>query len=136
MNRVFIDTSYLLALELANDQNHQIAINHWQGILHSLPKLVTTSYIFDEVVTFFNSRNHYKKAVQVGNMLLHSDSIQMIHVDEELFYAGWLYFQNHQDKCYSLTDCVSFVVMQRKNIEIAFSFDKHFAQAGFDKHPT
>lgn len=51
MRVVFVDTSYLLALELANDQNHQPAQRHWQKIVASLLTLVITSYVFDEVVT-------------------------------------------------------------------------------------
>jgi predicted nucleic acid-binding protein len=31
MNAVFVDTGYLLALEIANDQHHQAATQHWQG---------------------------------------------------------------------------------------------------------
>ena len=135
MSVVFIDTSYLLALELANDQNHQAAKKHWQQVVASLPTLVTTSYVFDEVVTYFNSRNYHAKAVQVGNRLLLSPSVQLIHVDEALFDSGWKYFQQHQDKQYSLTDCISFVVMQQRSIDIAFTFDKHFVQAGFQKEP-
>ena len=49
--KIFLDTSYLLALELANDQNHQAAQAHWQQVINTLPAFVTTSYIFDEVVT-------------------------------------------------------------------------------------
>jgi predicted nucleic acid-binding protein len=44
MNAVFVDTGYLLALEIANDQNHQAATRHWQGVVTALPRLVTTSY--------------------------------------------------------------------------------------------
>ena len=62
MTEYFIDTGYLLALELANDQNYQAAKNHWQQLTTDLPTLVTTSYIFDEVVTYFNSRGHHQKA--------------------------------------------------------------------------
>ncbi len=135
MNSVFVDTSYWLALELGNDQNHQIAITHWQGILPALPPLVTTSYVLDEVVTFFNSRGYHAKAVQVGSSLLHSASVPFIHVDEALFYEGWTYFQRHADKRYSLTDCVSFTVMQKLGIGVAFTFDKHLVQAGFRVEP-
>jgi predicted nucleic acid-binding protein len=135
MNPVFVDTGYLLALEIANDQHHQAAVQHWQRIVTTLPPLVTTSYVFYEVVTFFNSRGHYAKAVQIGNDLLRSAYLQLIHVDERLFYEGWTYLQQHQDKDYSLTDCISFVVMQRLSISTAFAFDRHFAQAGFTKVP-
>jgi len=48
MTSVFLDTSYLLALELANDQNHPAAVRHWQQVSKTVPHLVTTSYVFDE----------------------------------------------------------------------------------------
>ena len=37
----------------------------------------------------------------------------------------------YKDKKWSLTDCVSFLVMKEENIEEALSADKHFTQAGF-----
>ncbi len=135
MNAHFVDTSYLLALELANDQNHQTAKNHWQQLTSNLPPLTTTSYVFDEVVTYFNSRGFHDKAVEVGNNLLQSPSVEVIQVDEALFLVGWVYFQKHQDKQYSLTDCISFVVMTDRIIKTALAFDRHFIQAGFLSEP-
>jgi uncharacterized protein len=135
MSAVFLDTGYVLALELSNDQNHRVAAKHWRSMKKRLPALVTTSYVFDEVVTYFNSRGHHAKAVEVGNRLLTSPSVQFVQVDEGLFRESWRYFQQHQDKDYSLTDCISFVVMKRSGIETAFAFDQHFVQAGFKKVP-
>jgi predicted nucleic acid-binding protein len=135
MNTVFIDTSYLLALELKSDQNHEAAMQHWQSIAQALPSFIMTSYVFDEVVTYFNSRGYHEKAVQVGNNLLLSPSVRFVHVDEDLFHQGWTYFQQHQDKEYSLTDCISFVVMKKLGAHTAFTFDRHFTQAGFNKEP-
>ena len=135
MSAVCVDTGYLLALEIANDQHHQVAIQHWQSVVSALPRLVTTSYVFDEVVTFFNSRGAHAKAVQVGNNLLQSACVQVIHVDAALPYEGWTYFQGHHDKDYSLTDCISFLVMRKLGIRTAFALDRHFVQAGFTKEP-
>jgi len=135
MNQVFLDTGYVLALELANDQNHRLVTDHWRRLVGALPLLVTTSYVFDEVVTFFNSRGHHEKAVEVGNRLLQSAAIEMIHVDEELLERGWHYLARHQDKRFSLTDCLSFVVMERMGIATAFTVDHHFEQAGFQIEP-
>jgi uncharacterized protein len=132
MDMILVDTGYWL---LARDQNHPAAVQHWQSLTDHLPRLVATSYIFDEVVTFFNSRGYHDKAVQVGNWLLHSPSIYLVQVDEALFFAGWNYFQKHQDKSYSLTDCISFVVMEQLKINTAFTFDQHFTQAGFEQEP-
>ena len=136
MNQVFLDTSYLLALELGDDQHHQVASRHWRQAKRRLPLLVTTSYVFNETVTYFNSRGYHTKAVTVGNMLLHSPSVRLIHVDEPLFFAGWAYLQQHQDKSYSLTDCISFVAMHNAGLTTAFTFDQHFVQAGFLREPA
>jgi predicted nucleic acid-binding protein len=73
----------------------------------------------------FNSRGHHAKAVEVGNRFLTSPSVQFVQfvqVDEKLFKEGWEYFQLHKDKDYSLTDCISFVVMKKLGIETAFAF--------------
>jgi hypothetical protein len=37
----------------------------------------------------------------------------------------------YQDKRFSFTDAISFVVMERLGIRFAFSFDRNFAQYGF-----
>ena len=66
---------------------------------------------------------------------MQSPSIEFIHVDEALFYEGWQYLQKHADKAYSLTDCISFVVMKQRRIKTALTFDRHFVQAGFEKLP-
>ena len=136
MKSVFVDTGYLLALELLDDQHHQAALSHWNQVKTALPDLVTTSYVFDEVVTFFNSRDLHAKAVEVGNRLLQSSSVKLIHVDEDLFRTAWQYFQKHEDKAYSFTDCVSFVAMREQGIHTALAFDKHFIQAGFATLPS
>lgn len=104
-------------------------------LANSLPPLITTSYVFDEIVTFFNSRDRHDKAVEIGKNLLESTRIELIHVDDELFHIGWQYFLKHRDKTYSLTDCISFAVMKQRGIKAALAFDKHFIQAGFNNLP-
>lgn len=135
MNPLFLDTGYLIALETTDDQHHAEALSHWQILAPSLPPLVTTSYVFGEVVTFFNSRKLHAKAVEIGTRLLSSPSVHLLHVDEALFRVGWEYLKQHADKSYSLTDCISFALMQQRGIQTALAFDRHFAQAGFTLAP-
>lgn len=67
---------------------------------------------------------------------MHSPSVELVHVNEVLFHGAWQYFTQHSDKSYSLTDCISFVVMERLGIRTVLTFDHHFIQAGFEKLPT
>jgi len=135
MKAYFADTSFWLALELNDDQNHEKALKYWQSLIKTTFAIVTTSYVFDEVVTYLNNRNHHEKAIEVGENLLLSPTIELIHVDENLFFEGWTMLRQRQDKRYSLTDCVSFVVMRQKDLEISLTFDRHFSQAGFRIEP-
>lgn len=43
MNAVFLDTGYVLALELSNDQNPRAASKPWRSLRKRLPPLVTPS---------------------------------------------------------------------------------------------
>lgn len=135
MTTLFLDTSFVIALELVDEQYHDRAIDCWRGLSRGSPRLVTTSYVFDEIVTFFNSRNRHDKAIEIGDRLLSSSVIELIHVDQDLFSEAWQHFKQHSDKSYSLTDCISFLVMTRLNLQSALSLDRHFAQAGFQKLP-
>jgi hypothetical protein len=48
-----------------------------------------------------------------------------------LFEAGTDLYSRRSDKEWSLTDCISFVVMQEQGIGEALTGDRHFEQAGF-----
>jgi len=131
----FLDTSFLIALEASDDQCHQQAKSLWCDFKkHPLP-LVTTSYIADEISTFFNRRNPHAKAVEIVQNLMDSPSVFFVHINEDLFNKGWQFFKKHDDKRFSLTDCISFAVMHDMKLTMALTFDKHFAQAGFEMKP-
>jgi len=131
---LFLDSGFLIALNAADDQYHHRAVDHWRLIGRTTP-LLTTTYIVDEVVTFFNNRGRHAKAVAIGNLLITSGWVDLLHVDGNLFRAGWEYLIKHADKKYSLTDCISFVVMQERGLKEALTFDAHFQQAGFRRVP-
>ena len=135
MKTIFIDTSYLLALEMKSDKNHKAVNTHWKTYRKTCPLLTTTSYVFDELVTFLNNSGRHDKAVEIGEMLLSSHTFHFVHVDDDLFKLGWDRFKNRPDKSFSLTDCISFITMEVLNIQAALTFDEHFLQAGFQVIP-
>jgi len=135
MKRIFVDASYWIALELTDDQNHRAAQSHWNSLDLVTTHCITATYVLDESVTFLNSRNAHRTAVELGESILLSPRIELIHIDEDVFFEGWAMFQKYDDKRFSLTDCVSFVIMKQRNLSIALTFDKHFSQAGFVVEP-
>ena len=135
MKPLFLDTGYLIALEASDNKHHRDAVSHWSDLSKKLPPLVPTTFVINEIATFFNSRNRHAKAVEIVTRLMSSPSVQLIHVSEKLFERSWEYFSKHPDKMYSLTDCISFVTMEDLDIKSALAFDRHFIQAGFENVP-
>ena len=45
---------------------------------------------------------------------------------------GWELYSNRLDKDWGMIDCISFVIMQERNLTEAFTSDHHFEQAGFN----
>jgi len=57
---------------------------------------------------------------------------RVIPLDFALVQRGVDLFANRPDKNWSLTDCISFVVMQDEGLTEALTGDRHFEQAGFE----
>jgi predicted nucleic acid-binding protein len=85
MRKFFLDTNFLVALELESDQHHSNALQIWNEVTKTSFHFVTTSYVFDEVITFLNGRNHHAKAVEAGENLLLSPHVTFVHVDQDIF---------------------------------------------------
>jgi predicted nucleic acid-binding protein len=133
MAPLFLDSAFVIALVLKSDQNYPDAQVTWNRVTGERRRFVTTTFILDEAVTFLSHRRQHALAVQIGELLLRSPTIEMVDVERELIEQGWKYFVRHDDKTYSLTDCISFVVMRQHGIAGALTFDAHFEQAGFQR---
>ena len=57
--------------------------------------------------------------------------VTIVPAAQDLFEQGVDLFANRPDKDWSLTDCISFIVMQEYGLTEALTADHHFEQAGF-----
>jgi predicted nucleic acid-binding protein len=57
--------------------------------------------------------------------------VTIIHIDLTMHEDAWKLLTERLDKTWSLVDCTSFVIMQRRNILEALTMAHHFEQAGF-----
>ncbi len=134
--RALLDAGFLMALEDARDQWHECAKTYWQSLRLNRASFLSTTLVLAEGAAFFNRRGMHVNAVKVGRQLMTSRYCDLRYVDEALYLEGWRYFVARPDTTYSLTDCVSFVLMARERIREALTFDDHFTQAGFLRLPA
>ena len=68
---IFLDTSYLVAIEVEKDQNHQQAVKIRDDIIRGkFGKLFISDYIFDETITVTLGRTKdIKKVIFIGEHL-------------------------------------------------------------------
>ena len=57
--------------------------------------------------------------------------MRVIHESDLLFDRGFTLYRQRADKNWSLTDCISFIVMGDEVLTEALTGDRHFEQAGF-----
>jgi len=131
---VFIDTAGWVALIYRRDDYHQRAKHVYAGLGHV--KRMTTDAVLIESCNMFSKSPLRPLAVALMERVRETKNIgvlEVIHVTKARIDRGCELFQRRPDKDWSLTDCISFVVMQDKDITKAFTTDHHFEQAGFEK---
>lgn len=123
----FADSFYFLALLNRSDEGHQraVSLSSQRG-----GSLVTTAWVLTEVADALASPKHRRDFVALLRALRSDPDIEVVPADDELFDAGVDLYTRRPDKEWSLTDCVSFVVMEQRGIVEALTGDHHFEQAG------
>lgn len=129
MRTVFADTFYFLALVNAGDHGHARAVSFTAGFRG---RLITTVWVLVELADAlaFSPRSRAEFIATLDDLLADADA-RIIPHDETLLTEGIRLYQQRPDKQWSLTDCFSFVVMQREGITEALTSDHHFEQADF-----
>jgi predicted nucleic acid-binding protein len=129
MTRRYLDTVHLLALLNPKDEWHHRAVE-----LSAEPGVafVTTNSVLTEVADAFCRPDRRAWAAQAIRDLLADPNVECIDVDQRLFEQALQLYERRPDKEWSLTDCISFVVMSSRGLREALTADAHFAQAGFE----
>jgi hypothetical protein len=127
MSVVFADTFYFLALLNKLDAAHEKAVL-WSS---ALERLVTTEWVLTELADGLASSRNRSIFHQTRQELLANQDSRVVPLDMTLYEEGLSLYANRRDKAWSLTDCISFVVMRREAIKEALTEDHHFEQAGF-----
>jgi len=127
-NRVFLDTSFVIALINDKDQYYNQAQAHSYEFDNS--PLITTDAVLLEIGNALG-KGFRKEAIEVIKVLRTGKNTEVVEIDAQLFEKGFEIYEKYGDKNWGLVDCISFIVMWDREITEALTFDSDFEQAGF-----
>ncbi|HEY3822934.1 MAG TPA: hypothetical protein VGL82_00160 [Bryobacteraceae bacterium] len=80
-----------------------------------------------------NANSMARRATAEGYRRCHQDTqIEVVPFAVDVIAAASRLYEARSDKDWSLTDCLSFLVMEQRRVSRALTTDHHFRQAGFE----
>ena len=129
MKVAFADSTFYIALLIPRDSNHErakIVAQSWAA------RTVTTEYVLTEVANHLcGTQQGRERYGQLLSDIIADPMAVIIESSSVLWRRGSEFYTRRSDKQWSLTDCISFLVMQDRKIDDALTADHHFEQAGF-----
>lgn len=124
------DTGFFFGQLNRRDALHPVVMR-WLRVLDQ-PLLVTDPVLFE----LLNGLADTPLRKQAGELATAVQSVSGLYVfvpmSPPLREEGVRLYRDRPDKAWSLTDCVSFVVMRERGLTRALTHDHHFEQAGFE----
>ena len=128
-DRLLLDTVFIQALLNRNDQYHKVA----KAILpqvRSAAQVWVTEAVLVEAANGLSSYDR-EGVARFIDRCYRTANLRVVGVDTSLLSRALTLYRKRLDKEWSLTDCISIVVMQEQGIVEAVTADDHFIQAGF-----
>jgi predicted nucleic acid-binding protein len=94
--------------------------------------VLTSSHVIGEFATLLGRYVGFEPAADRASELYGSSGIDILQSTraDEIEALNWM--KKYADQHIGFTDCLSFALMRRHGIRAAFTFDRHFRDAGFD----
>ena len=127
-NRIFVDTSFVLALINERDQYHKQA----EALSFKFEEsfLITTVAVLLEIGNAL-AKDFRREANAVLRLLRGSTRVEVVQIDQRLFEKALEIYEKYDDKTWGLVDCVSFIVMGERGLTDVLTFDGDFSASGF-----
>jgi predicted nucleic acid-binding protein len=129
--RLFIDSSAFYAIVDTSDSNHTHAAAIANRIAASTTQLYITNFIRAEAHALLLNRVGHYHADRFLHDVANNPSLTVVYATPNDETQALALIEQYKDKDFSLTDAISFLIMQRLRITHAFAFDRNFIQYGF-----
>ena len=126
---VFADTSALFALLVSDDYMHARARANFAHFIEDNTPLLTSSYVLVETLALLQRRVSLDAAWEFNRKIM--PILDIVWADERWHTQAIQRLQAERSRNLSLTDCLSFEIMEARELTTAFTFDNHFTERGF-----
>jgi uncharacterized protein len=128
---VLLDTSFVLALENREDRHHARAKELDRELASQGAVLLLHWGILLEIGDGYARSGRRTKGMELLDKFVNEEGFQVEPLSQEIVDRAMALYESRPDKEWGLTDCISFVLMERERVTEALSADLHFRQAGF-----
>lgn len=128
MSVVFADAFYFVARLNRRDQHHARVVEFSR---HFRARILTSDWVLMEVADALAKSECRGRVRDFIHHLRQSSACEIVPGSRELLDRALDLYHKHNDKDWTLTDCVSFVIMRERDVSDALTGDQHFEQAGF-----
>ena len=125
---IFFDTSAIYALADDADASHDAAQQLFERLLHEQTPLLTHNYVVVETIALIQGRYGLAAALTIEPGIR---NVEVVWVDSDIHRQASTRWAKGSRKL-SFVDHVSFVVMERYQIDTAFAFGSDFVGHGFN----
>lgn len=159
-----MDTGAFIALNDTRDQYHISARRFYEDLKEKRIPLLSTNCILNETLTWLQRQSGFRfpAALRFGGWFRDVASfaipevaprtsrfkearrveladpkkpLALLYADADIEDSAWDFFRRLGASGATYTDCVSFAAMKALGLKRAFTFDEHFADAGFQRVP-
>jgi predicted nucleic acid-binding protein len=137
MITAFLDTSGWFAALSPKEAQHVPALAAYRRWITAGAQLLTTNLVVAEMQILVSRFRGPAEGIRFLDSLYRDPTHIVLFIDREVERAAvdhWL--RRFQDQRLSLTDAVSFEVMQQHGVRKALALDAHFALAGYQLEPA
>ncbi len=136
LGRVFVDTGAWIALQVSDDEHHQVATETIPHLMVACKVLVTSNLVVGETYTLLRMAKGYPAAKRFLEKLAQSTRLERTFIAEGVERQAYQILHRYAQHPFSYVDATSFALMRQEGIRNAFAFDAHFATAGFTRIPA
>ena len=130
---IFLDANGWVALLNNRERSHAEANRKWLECGQSGVSVILTDWVVAETGNGLARTSARAEFVESLRRFSANPRFRIISVSKEIRERALDLYAARPDKAWGLVDCASFIVMADEGITKAFTTDKHFEQAGFER---